>query len=269
MSEADFAVAALVLACFYSLWWCLSLSRRLRQLERTSRLDRPTGLGSGDWLHAERWPAALRSGRPLGVVYLDLDHLKLRNDRFSHAAGDVYIRAAAEELSRALRRGVDEVFRLHTAGDEFLALLHGPILDLASFGRSLLGRLRRRGVAASIGLAYCAQTEHLPERVNLRNLAEAACRQAKRRGGDCVVIGFELDVSGDVASGLVVGDGERAPMPLGNAARGSATSTAVPEPIEREQTLLDGLAQPERHAQEAATGPRRSVCSGSVGAAVG
>ncbi|HNN97368.1 MAG TPA: GGDEF domain-containing protein [Pseudomonadota bacterium] len=218
----------------------------MRRIERTSRLDPLTGLGSGDWLHAERWPAALRSGRPLGVLYLDLDHLKLRNDRFGHAVGDVYIRTAAAELARALRRGVDEVFRLHTAGDEFIALLHGPISDVESFGHSLLRRLRSRGITASVGLAYSTRTDHVPERVNLRNLAEASCREAKQRGGDCLVIGLGLDDRGDVSTGLIV-DGDQAPSLQDAARSGSAAEEAIPEPIEDEPTPLAGPAQRARH----------------------
>ena len=188
MSGSDLAVAAEALACFYSLWWCLSLARRLRRIERASKLDPLTGLGSGDWLHAERWPAALRSGRPLGVVYLDLDHLKLTNDSMGHAVGDQYIRTAAEALSQAVRRGVDEVFRSHQAGDEFEVILHGPISDLNRCARSLLQRLSDRGVSASLGLAYTRETEFVPARAELRVAAEAACRQAKKRGGGCAVI---------------------------------------------------------------------------------
>ena len=237
MFGSDLPVAALAVACFYALWWDYSLSRRLRGVESQSKLDPLTGLGSGDWLYNERWPAALRSGRPLGLVFLDLDHLKLRNDLFSHAVGDAYIRTAAAELVQALRRGVDEVFRLHTAGDEFIALLHGPMRDPEKFAASLLGRLRARGVTASIGLAYSTQTEHVPERVDLRNLAEAACREAKRRGGDCVVIGLGLTASGAVSSGLVV-DGEVEPLRGAcTAVAGSLDSTAVPEPIEDEHAV--------------------------------
>lgn len=243
MSRADLEVAFVALACFYLLWWCLSLTRRLRRIERTSKIDPLTGLGSGDWLHAERWPAALRSGRPLGVLYLDLDHLKLRNDRFGHAVGDAYIRTAAAELTRTLRRGVDEVFRLHTAGDEFIALLHGPIRDVEAFGQSLLRRLHSRGITASVGLAYSTRTDHVPERVNLRNLAEASCREAKQRGGDCVVIGLGLDVSGDVTSAMVVQDGHEAPVHSGKVRSGFAPDEAIPEPIVDEQTTLDGTAQ--------------------------
>jgi len=188
MSASALAVAAVALACFYSLWWCLSLARRLRRIERTSKLDPLTGLGSGDWLHAERWPAALRSGRPLGVVYVDLDHLKLTNDSLGHAVGDQYIRTAAEALSHAVRRGVDEVFRSHQAGDEFEVILHGTISDLGRCASSLLQRLSDRGISASLGLAYTTVTEFVPARAELRQLAEAACRQAKKQGGGCAML---------------------------------------------------------------------------------
>ena len=188
MSGPDLGVTTVALACCYSLWWCLSLARRLRRIERTSKTDPLTGLGSGDWLDAERWPAALRSGQPLAVVYLDLDHLKWTNDTRGHGAGDQYICTAAKVLSQALRRGVDEVFRSHRAGDEFEALLSGPLSDPRGRAESLLHRLSERGISASLGLAYTTELRFLPARAELRRLAEAACRQAKARGGGCAVV---------------------------------------------------------------------------------
>jgi diguanylate cyclase (GGDEF)-like protein len=188
MSGSDLAVAAVALSCFYCLWWCLLLARRLRRIERTSKLDPLTGLGSGDWLHTERWPAALRSGRPLGVAYLDLDHLKFTNDALGHAVGDQYICTAADALRQAVRRGVDEVFRCHQAGDEFLVLLHGPLGDLNRCAHSLLQRLSERGISASLGLAYSTAIEFVPARADLRERAEAACREAKKQGGGCAVL---------------------------------------------------------------------------------
>ena len=188
MSGSDLAVAAVAAACFYALWWAYSLSVRLRRIERLSKLDSLTGLGSGDWLQTERWPAALRSGRPLGVAYLDLDRLKFTNDELGHEAGDRYICTAADALRQAVRRGVDEVFRCYQAGDEFIVLIHGPLGDLRRCAESLLQRLADRGVSASLGLAYTAVTEFVPARAELRAAAEAACRQAKKRGGGCAVL---------------------------------------------------------------------------------
>lgn len=66
MSGSDFAGAAMAVACFNLLWWCQSLARRLSHVERTT--DPPTGPGSGHWLETERWPAALRSGQPMGLA---------------------------------------------------------------------------------------------------------------------------------------------------------------------------------------------------------
>ena len=130
----------------------------------------------------------MRSGRPLAVVYLDLDHLKVTNDTRGHAAGDQYICTAADALRKAVRRGVDEVFRSYQAGDEFIVLIHGPLGDLRRCAESLLQRLSERGVSASLGLAYTAVTEFVPARAELRVAAEAACRQAKKRGGGCAVL---------------------------------------------------------------------------------
>ena len=187
MSWSDVSIAAVAVACLNLLWWCLSLVRRLGDIERTTKTDPLTGLGSGHWLETERWPAALRSGCPLGVAYLDLDHLKARNDQHGHSLGDLYIQEAANALRQASRRGVDEVFRLYTAGDEFVLLLHGP-LDPERLAQTLVERLRNYGVSASLGLAYSTETGYLPARVELRQAAERACRQAKSLGGDRAIV---------------------------------------------------------------------------------
>ena len=213
MSGSDLAVAAVAAACFYALWWAYSLSCRLRRIERLSKYDSLTGLGSGDWLQTERWPAALRSGRPLGVAYLDLDHLKLTNDTRGHEAGDQYICTAADALRQAVRRGVDEVFRSYQAGDEFIVLIHGPLGDLRRCAASLLQRLAERGVSASLGLAYTAVTEFVPARAELRVAAEAACRQAKKRGGGCAVVADHDPRTSDLEDSGVRGNGPTAGSP--------------------------------------------------------
>ena len=61
-----------------------------------------------------------RYGRPGAVILLDLDHFKLVNDSYGHAAGDDVLRAVASALRRATRRS-DTVARL--GGDEFAVLL--------------------------------------------------------------------------------------------------------------------------------------------------
>ncbi len=217
MSWSDLAIAAVAVACFNLLGWCLSLARRLGQIERTTKTDPLTGLGSGHWLETERWPAALRSGRPLGIVYLDLDHLRARNNQCGHAAGDLYIQEAAHALRQASRRGVDELFRIYTAGDEFMVLIHGP-LDPHRLAHTLLERLRSFGISASVGLAYATETRYLPARVELRQAAEAACRQAKAQGGDRVLVVPRADGATPEASDCT-------PQPIDDGATARLTMT--------------------------------------------
>lgn len=59
------------------------------------------------------------TGRPLAVLFIDLDQLKMINDQHGHAQGDAALRATAARIRRALRRS-DFVARL--AGDEFVVI---------------------------------------------------------------------------------------------------------------------------------------------------
>ena len=236
MFGSDLAALALAVACFYALWWAYSLSRRLRRVESLSKLDPLTGLGSGDWLYNERWPAALRSGRPLGVIFLDLDGLKLRNDSLGHSVGDEYIRTAADTLRQAVRRGVDEVFRTNRAGDEFEVLIHGRLADPSRVAWSLLQRLADRGVSASLGLAYTTATDFIPDRANLRLAAEEACRAAKKRGGSCGIVaghGLVTAAASDLADG-----GERGSHPNAWAPSGASAESTDAVPVE----IPEGIA---------------------------
>ena len=61
-----------------------------------------------------------RSGMPLTVVVVDLDHFKVVNDSYGHAAGDATLCALAALLQNRLR-SVDVVSRI--GGEEFLLLL--------------------------------------------------------------------------------------------------------------------------------------------------
>jgi diguanylate cyclase (GGDEF)-like protein len=162
--------------------WCRHLSGRLTALACVSTLDPLTGLGNGRLFESERWPSALRASGPLAVLYIDLDHLKQSNARYRRVAGDRYIAGAATVLRSGCRRGVDEIFRLHTAGDEFTVLVRGPEAQQAeTIAENILGRLRAEGISASVGAAWTLATDHR-ERATLLHVAEQAMHEAKASG---------------------------------------------------------------------------------------
>jgi len=126
-----------------------------RQLARTDLL---TGLPNSR-AFAERAEFELlrarRYGRPLSLLYIDLDGFKTINDKFGHAAGDVVLQRTATALGESLRR-TDLVARL--GGDEFVVLLPetGTQSTAIVIGKvqEVLGRALEgigSGITASIG----------------------------------------------------------------------------------------------------------------------
>jgi len=99
-------------------------------LRKLAYMDGLTGLANrrhfDTTLQAE-WRRCRRSGKPLALVMLDIDHFKLYNDRYGHQQGDEALKAVATALRTGLARPHDLVARY--GGEEFVCLL--PECDLA------------------------------------------------------------------------------------------------------------------------------------------
>lgn len=101
------------------------LEEKIVLLEWTSRTDALTQVSNRlhlDGVLQRVLQSAAKSGAPLSVLILDLDHFKDVNDTFGHQAGDGVLRKTAEILSSTVaQRG--SVGRW--GGEEFLVVLPG------------------------------------------------------------------------------------------------------------------------------------------------
>lgn len=104
-----------------------------RQLIQLSFVDELTGLANRrrlDDLLTQECQRANRSGQPLSLIMIDVDHFKAFNDTYGHLAGDDCLRALAEIFRSLVQRPADLASRF--GGEEFLLILpetphHGAI----------------------------------------------------------------------------------------------------------------------------------------------
>jgi diguanylate cyclase (GGDEF)-like protein len=161
------------------------------QLLAISRIDTKTGL-----LNASTWETeatieiarAVRTGMPIAIALIDIDHFKLVNDTYGHLAGDKVLRAMGDEIQGHLRQ-TDVAGRF--GGEEFVVLL--PNASEADALR-VADRLRQhiaatpfeidvgKSVKLTISAGVAALNAECRELTDLLAAADAALYHAKQTG---------------------------------------------------------------------------------------
>ncbi len=127
-----------------------------------------------------------RHGRPVAVMFIDLDGFKAVNDALGHHAGDLLLIEVARRMLRALRPG-DMVARL--GGDEFVTIVETvQPNDAVELAKDVLDCLDRRfelqglelRLSASVGIAVYPDNGKHPH--ELLRAADAAMYRAKSQG---------------------------------------------------------------------------------------
>lgn len=163
----------------------LQASERLREeLERMVTHDTLTGALSRRALFEQgviEIARSRRSGVPLSILMLDLDHFKHVNDHYGHMIGDQVLQDFVQRIQGLLRRQ-DMLGRF--GGEEFVVLLSetraGQVANVAQ--RILGSETAAAGLprcTVSIGAATLAQDETLEA---LINRADTALYRAKEGG---------------------------------------------------------------------------------------
>lgn len=101
-----------------------------RLLEHLALIDSLTEVPNRrrlDEVLQQEWRRCQRSGQPLSLMVVDVDHFKAFNDSLGHSAGDAVLKRVAQTIKAALKRPADFVARY--GGEEFVVVL--PEVDQA------------------------------------------------------------------------------------------------------------------------------------------
>lgn len=177
------------------------LMRREKMLEVSNQhlvqqigTDSLTGLANRrrfDEALETEWLRAARSGAPLSLLMVDIDHFKNYNDRYGHPAGDQCLRRVAAALGQCVRRAGELVARY--GGEEFVMLLPNANLTHAcETAQNCLDQMLQEAVphaasptdklvTISLGVASIRPDAAL-DASTLVNAADAAMYRAKSGG---------------------------------------------------------------------------------------
>lgn len=165
-----------------------------RKLERMQDFDEATGVHSFRYLHTHLTGELARAeehAEPLACFLLDVDRLKMQNERGGRSLGDRVLRGVADVIKGSVR-DTDTVARY--GGDEFFVLLPATHVTGALVVASRIWRdVGERSfsapgaeavhVTASLGIALFPSRDVRTKEAILRAL-EASLFEAKRRGGN-------------------------------------------------------------------------------------
>ncbi|RDV03387.1 GGDEF domain-containing protein [Undibacter mobilis] len=161
-----------------------------RENDHRARHDALTGLPNRHGLvnAAEaKLAAACETGRPLSLLFVDLDGFKAVNDTYGHAAGDTLLKLVAERLRHMLR---PDDLAARIGGDEFVMLVaNRDERESMAFAEQLIATVSSSydlggGANAPIGLSIgiAMAPEHGASIEALLASADAALYEAKSKG---------------------------------------------------------------------------------------
>jgi diguanylate cyclase (GGDEF)-like protein len=143
------------------------------------------------------WNMAVREGKSVALLLVDIDYFKNYNDRYGHQAGDDCLRIVARALQQCARRPMDFVARY--GGEEFSIVLYDAdsdyVADVLARVQRLIGDLNIPHEASPYGgrLTVSVGAGHVEPKaqrssIGLIQLADEALYSAKDQGRNRIVV---------------------------------------------------------------------------------
>ena len=174
------------------------LEMRNAELERLASTDYLTDLYNRRrfFLTTEKiFTEAIRTGYPISITLIDLDHFKQVNDTYGHMVGDQVL----IHVAHIIRDGCRENDMAARYGGEEFAILHPNIDRFAAF--EIVGRIREKvdttpyisgvdeiGLTFSAGIIDSETCKDCPRVDDILTLADKALYRAKNGGRNQVVV---------------------------------------------------------------------------------
>lgn len=176
----------------------LELKRHRDLLATMATIDGLTGIANrrrfDEMLHYE-WQRAQRSGSPLSILMIDIDHFKLYNDFYGHLAGDDCLKAVAVGMTDVIRRPGDLLTRY--GGEEFACILSDTdVKGARKVAENLLEAVANLQIPheqspvkpyVTVSIGFCtAWPNGVAKSQELVDCADRNLYKAKRAGRNCV-----------------------------------------------------------------------------------
>ena len=169
------------------------LERARDRLEQLVLQDGLTGIANRrcfDQRLMQEWARARRTGAPLSLLLIDIDHFKKLNDTYGHLVGDESLIQVARILQGAVSRPGDLLARY--GGEEFAALLpetgdSGAINVAERLQAALRNILPPAPIERQVTISVGVTTWTPPQRCSADHIIETADRalyEAKQNGRD-------------------------------------------------------------------------------------
>lgn len=174
------------------------LESRLSELATLDPLTGQFNRRETERILQEEVARAERYGRPLAVLWVDVDHFKTVNDTWGHAVGDEVLKTICERLAESIRT-VDTLGRF--GGEEFIVVLpEMAVAEAWEVAERLRGKVSDEPVTTTVGdpltltisIGVAGYPDHASSSDELCNMADKAMYQAKERGRNRTVVVSEI-----------------------------------------------------------------------------